>query len=308
MTKIRSAKLCLLVIVLSLFLLSPLAAENYYVNNVTGDDDNNGQLVLANDLNPRNGPFKTINHALKLAVGGDRIFIQNTNTPYQECLTIQGRRHSGSMINPLTIVSDGAILDGTRPINDRWEYYRDNIYRFQPELKSYQQLYFEGRPLPQTRLFEGDQPDTLDENQWTLHDGWIYFKTDGRDAIRYDMSYCYHQTGITLYEVRNVVIDGLIVQGFQLDGVNAHDLVYGTTVVSTISRGNGRSGISIGGASRVSVVACLLGENGKAQLRSEGYSRSEVTNTDIVESNDYGVPFEQSRGSIVDFYEEPSDQ
>ena len=57
--------------------------------------------------------------------------------------------------------------------------------------------------------------------------------------------------GITLYEVRNVVIRDLIVQGFQLDGINAHDGVFDALLKKVTCRGNARSGICVGGASRV---------------------------------------------------------
>ena len=95
----------------------------------------------------------------------------------------------------------------------------------------------------------------------------MYFRTEpNRLPQSYDLSYTARQVGITLYEVRHVIVRDLVIQGFQLDGVNAHDGVRDTALVGLNCRGNVRSGISIGGASRVRLDSCLVGNNGAAQL------------------------------------------
>ena len=43
------------------------------------------------------------------------------------------------------------------------------------------------------------------------------------------------QVGVTLYEVRHVIVRDLVIQGFQLDGVNAHDGVRETTLSASIA-------------------------------------------------------------------------
>ncbi len=49
-------------------------------------------------------------------------------------------------------------------------------------------------------------------------------------------------------------------------------------------RGNGRSGISIGGASRVVVESCLVGNNGAAQVRAEGASHAQLIGCDLLDN------------------------
>jgi hypothetical protein len=100
----------------------------------------------------------------------------------------------------------------------------------------------------------------------------------------YELSYTALTVGITLYEVRHVVISDLVVQGFQLDGINAHDGVFDASLVGLTCRGNGRSGISIGGASRVNLTACLVGDNGAAQVRTEGFSHTEILHCNLLEN------------------------
>jgi hypothetical protein len=87
-----------------------------------------------------------------------------------------------------------------------------------------------------------------------------------------------------MYEVRMVVVRDLVIQGFQLDGVNAHDGVFNGTLQGLNCRGNGRSGISVGGASRVRIESCLVGNNGAAQVRTEGYSRTHLVGCDVLDN------------------------
>ena len=88
---------------------------------------------------------------------------------------------------------------------------------------------------------------------------------------------------MTLYNVRGVVIEDLTIQGFQLDGINAHDNVFAATVLGCTLRGNGRSGMHIGGASRVKIEACLIGNNGKAQVHCSDYCRVTIDQCDLVD-------------------------
>jgi hypothetical protein len=87
-----------------------------------------------------------------------------------------------------------------------------------------------------------------------------------------------------LYEVHHVVVRDLIVQGFQIDGVNAHDNVFFGRLQGLVCRGNGRSGISIGGACRVQVADCLVGDNGAAQVRTEGRCKAELIQCQLLEN------------------------
>ena len=87
-----------------------------------------------------------------------------------------------------------------------------------------------------------------------------------------------------MYEVRHVIINDLVVQGFQLDGVNAHDSAFDVSLNGLTCRGNGRSGISIGGASRVTLEACLVGNNGAAQVRTEGQSHTRIVNCNLLDN------------------------
>ena len=88
--------------------------------------------------------------------------------------------------------------------------------------------------------------------------------------------------GITLYQVRHVVIQNLTIQGFRLDGVHVADRVTDCALGGLLCRGNGRAGVFVGGASQVVLAKSLLGSNGQAQLLLRGYAQVRVEGCDLI--------------------------
>ncbi len=290
---------CVFVVWLAGFAIpGPCRADDLHVNNVSGDDRFNGRPRALGSENA--GAVRSITRALQLVKPGDRVIVEKTDIPYREEISVQGWRLSGNDRLPFQIISNGAILDGTAPVPvGGWEYVGRNVFRFQPELKSHQQLYLNDRPAERiTAARSGELPD-FQPLQWALRDGWIYFCVErGKSPSSYSLSCCVLQTGITLYEVERVVIAGLVIQGFQLDGVNAHDGVSGAVISRCKLRGNGRSGLSAGGTSRIKVEQSLLGSNVRAQVRSEGLAEIVVEDCRLLESKQTGPGFLQSSGRI----------
>ena len=168
---------------------------------------------------------------------------------------------------------------------DDWSFVAGNVFRFRPPKMSFQVLYLDGKPARRRDVRTSAEMDTLQPLEWCLYEQHVYFRTEpNRLPQSYDMSYAARQVGITLYEVRHVIVRDLVIQGFQLDGVNAHDGVRDTALVGLNCRGNVRSGISIGGASRVRLDSCLVGNNGAAQLRTEGYSHTQLVGCDLLDN------------------------
>lgn len=272
------------VLIAACLVLGPAGfARDLYVNNEAGSDLNDGLERTAAMAN--RGPFRTIAQALRRARAGDRIYLENTGTPYRESVTLQAARHSGVEREPFMIIGNRAILDGSMAVPpEAWEHFRDDIYRFRSENKHFKVLYL--GPKPDRRSLVGDSRSrvlALEPLEWTLADGYVYFRTEDRRLPgSYELTHTVLPVGITLYEVQNVVIQDLTIQGFHLDGVSAHDGARRVDLVGLICRGNGRSGISVGGASRVRIEGCLVGDNGEAQLRTEGFSRTTILNSDLI--------------------------
>lgn len=286
------------VVVLGVILAARAAlARDVFVDNVAGDDrfDGGSQQTLGG-----NGPCRTISRALRAAEKGDRIIVANTGQPYFECVTLQGCHNSGYPWKPFILEGNGAILSGLAPVPETaWQPFTANVLRFWPARKAFQQLYRDGLPLVQREAPESGPLPELQPLEWCLFRGAVYFRPeDGFLPTDYRLEFAFHPVGLTLYEVRHVVVRGFVVQGFQLDGVNAHDNAFDVLLDGLNCRGNGRSGISIGGASRVTIAACLAGNNGEAQVRTEGYCQVRIIGSDLLENTAPGLVKEGGEVSV----------
>ncbi len=251
-----------------LLVCSTASAREIYVNNVLGDDRRGGSMEAVTGT--EGGPCRSISKALRIAQSGDRIVVANTDQPYRESITIQGPQHSGSDRFPTVISGNGATLDGTISLEDaHWEYAGNQMFRTRPISKSFQQLFLDDRPAVRKQPSAGELPK-LAALEWCLFKGWIYFGVEpGKLPLAYNLACCGEQVGITLYQVHDVIIEDLTLRGFWLDGVNCHDNVKRTDLVRLTTIENGRSGISIGGVSRVRIDTCASAANGAAQVRLE---------------------------------------
>ncbi|MEM9185854.1 MAG: right-handed parallel beta-helix repeat-containing protein [Planctomycetota bacterium] len=267
------------------------------VDNVAGSDD----APPESSASPRRAPpLRTINRALELARPGDQITVVNTGEPYREQLSIGGCRLRGNSLRPLVIVSDGAVLDGTvAAAPGAWRHVVGDVYAMRPRRLAYQQVFYAGAPLGRVRLASRVGADqTLKPLEWSLLAGELLLRTE---ATRLPESYGFRhaglQTGITLHSTTRVEIEGLVIQGFQQDGVNAHNLVTDCVLRNVECRANGRSGLSVGGASRVRVEASNFYDNGRVQVRSERLARLELQGCEV--AGNEGAPASESRGGVV---------
>ncbi len=263
---------------------APCGARDIYVNNVVGDDRNDGSAP--DPVGDKIGPFRSITRALQSTQKADRVILINTGEAYRESITLQGGRQSGVPDSPFELIGNGAVLDGTMRVPiDGWSHYEGAIFRYRPPKMSFQMLYLDAKPAERQKVTRREEIKDLQPLAWCMFEGHLYFCVEeNRLPQAYDLAFADLQAGITLYEVRDVLIKDLVIQGFQLDGVNAHDGVRRTTLSGLNCRGNGRSGISIGGASRVVLESCLVGNNGAAQVRAEGASHAQLIGCDLLDN------------------------
>ena len=262
---------------------SPAAGREIFVNNMAGDDRFSGQEPVGTTF--RNGPLQTITKAMQLATGGDTIVLAKTNVPYHECVSLVGSRNSGTPGEPFLVRGNSAILDGSAPVPPAaWTPYRGAVFCFRPPHTAYQQLFLDDRPA--VRVFASrtaTAPPDLQPLQWCLVCGRIYFRVE-QDKLPgdYRLSYASLQTGITLFHVDYVAIVDLIVQGFQLDGINLFDSAQHVSLIGVTCRGEGRSGVTVGGASLADMDLSLLGDNGQWQLLTLPCSETHVRSTHLL--------------------------
>lgn len=245
----------------------PAAGRDLVVNNATGK------------------PFPTIREALCAAGPGDRIVLVNTGQPYRECITLAGSRVSGSDAGPLVLAGNGAVLDGSAPIPPgAWQNYENTVFRFRPRVPGNQQLFVSGRPAPYVPPELGTHlPPRLKPLEWSLVEGVIYFAVEpSKMPFDYELSCAAMETGITLWHVQRVAIVDLVVQGFRVDGIQAVNSARDIQITNVTCRGNGRSGITVGGASRVTIEGSTIGDNRTAQLLTLPISETHIFQSDLL--------------------------
>lgn len=265
------------------------SATDLVVDNVRGNDSQNDRGLVAGPASF--GPYRSINRALAAALPGDRIVLVNTGQPYRECISLTGFDHSGSPSRPFEIVGNNATLDGTRePSYDDWQFVGDDIWQLAKTPPGYGLLTVEGEALTKLAISTGTSLSELTPLSWTRVGPHIYFRGErNRGPFDYSLEISDQTTGITLYDVQNVVIRDLNVRGFRIDGMNAHDRVYGAVLLNVRSFQNGRSGITVAGASEMTIRQSTAEQNGVSQLRVEGRGAARLVDTKLGESAENAV-------------------
>ena len=244
-----------------------LRAETLYVNNITGEDSYDGRAAEA--INEFNGPFRTIRHALEKARAGWTIVIADSGEPYREAISVSGTQLGRSVDLPLRIVGNNAVISGERLLTiEDWTLVGRDLWKFSPPRKGWYLLMIDGRPAPEVPCAKDalDRP-ALRPGQWCAYKGDIYFQGDAqRHPVFLAMSYAAEQTGLTLYEARNVMISDLTIQHFRIDGISVQDRCRDVTLVNVHSLENGRAGLAVGGSSRILFRAGELNRNRLADI------------------------------------------
>jgi len=266
--------------------------ETIYVDNVLGQDRANG---LAAEVSADTGPVRSLATAMRLAGHSARIELANTGVPYREMISLSLPQHSGSPNRPFIINGNGAVLDGTVVADyGAWRHVEGAVFAMRPRRLAYQQLFEDGKPLKRAHVYSIHQASALQPLEWALVNEHLLFNAD-KDKLPegYELRHAGLQTGITLYQVRHVRIENLIVQGFQQDGINAHELVKQCELVDVECRANGRSGLSVGGVSNVTAVRSNFYDNGRTQVRTECLATVNLVDCDV---DDEPVPAYEAEG------------
>ena len=170
---------------------------------------------------------------------------------------------------PFILDGNGATLDGSAAIPaEGWTHFRDNIFRFRPKTLIQPVLFLNGRAIPPLPLPPATAyPPRLKPLEWCAIEGAIYFAVEAsRLPPDYKLSYAELPTGITLYQVDQVVIRNLTIRGFQADGVAAAVGARNVVLDNVTCTANGQSGVCVRGGAQVEIESCKLAGNGQSQL------------------------------------------
>ena len=243
--------------------LSPAWCGSIYVDNRAGNNAFNG--IAPKISSGMNGPVKTIQRALEYAQPGDKIILINNDRPYQEALTLSGKRFCGIGQDKFTILGNGATISGAIPVpRNGWRQLNNGLWKVTPFRKGYFNLYLAGKPVPEYQPAQG-KPLKLSEipvGNWAVHQGSIYYReTKNQLPPEEAFSLAGKSVGLSLIDVSGVHVSDVTFENFRVDGINVHDRCQDITLQNVTCTGNGRCGLSVNGTSQVKVIDSKLTQN-----------------------------------------------
>ncbi len=283
LTSRLSYRSCLLGAAVCLLLAGRADARNIYVDNRKGSDVFDGYAREPTDFTT--GPTRSIRRALRLARTGDTVILANTGVPYYEPIQLVGSKMSGYRSVPFTLIGNGAIVSGARPIPPRaWRKVGDDLWKVSPYRKGYYQLILGDKKVPEHPLAPGLKTlPEIPEGHWSAWRGAMYYRSPPlEEPPEKPFSFAAWDTGLTLFSVRDVRIEDVTFRHFRLDGINAHDLCQRVVLKNVTSLENGRAGLSVNGSSSVFVRdSKLIGNRKHSLLLTElGAAALDKTNID----------------------------
>lgn len=271
-------------------------ARTLVVDNVAGSDRQNDRGLVGGQATY--GPYRTIMRALLAAKPGDTISLVKNEEPYRECVSLNGKNHSGTDLYPFRFEGNGATLDGSIFTHfDDWEFVGSEIYRYRHPRHGFAQLMLDGKSLKPFQPL-ADDLSPMPPMHWARQNGYIYFRpAKGKSPADDRLEITTEAVGISLFDVEHVIIENLTVRGYRQDGINLHDKANNIQLIQVAARHNGRSGLSIGGSSSVLIGASLSELNGVAQLRTEGHSTTQLANVDLPAAA--GAAIDKQGGRVI---------
>ncbi len=293
-----AAKLVLAVVLLTA--ARPLTAAEWYVDNLRGDDAFNGSS--RDPLSGENGPLRTIRRALSRAGSGDTIHLANSDQPYYESLQLFGPKHSGVANQAFVIHGHGAVISGERRIPaNQWRDVGGGLWQLMPFRKGYYELLFDGTPVPEhPGPKDSASVGKLPEGTWRAWHGSIYYQARNEQwQTPFDLTFSIaaDDVGISLLDVRNVVIQQLTVRHFRVDGVNAHDRAVGVILDDVTLLENGRAGLAVGGSSLVGLKDSTCRGNRLFQLLNSERAQTELLHSTLGAAP--GIPLRVEGGHVL---------
>ena len=257
---------CTLTVLAMLLAGSRAPAATIYVDNLRGRDICRG--TVSEPIGSVSGPVRTLDRAVALAGPSDTIHLANTGRPYSGDLRLFGRRHSGIAVLPFRVIGNGAVLSGAKPVPAASWRSVDGLWQLAPRRK--------GRFL---LLRNGPAPtlESIPDGHWGVWRGKIHYRTSELlDTGIAQLAIATGDCGITLFAVRHVQIENLIVQHWRLDGISAPGLCFDVVLKNVVCRENGRAGLVVSGTSQIRGETLELTDNLEHSLLIENYGLADV--------------------------------
>ena len=261
-------------------------AVEYYVDNKTGDDVNDGRTPAH--------AFRTLRKASSILSPGDVLDIAPGKI-YRESLVL---RNGGTATAPIVIRGNGAVLSGLEPISDgSWTGGDDGLF-FSANKACWGALSprvvdQSGRLLTVAshRTVKSERAKTLKPGEalWNAEGVW-YRARKGESPVGLGLKGYFRESGVKIEDCSHIVIERLVVERFSNDGFNVHGSCHDLTFRQIEARWNGDDGFSV----HEDVEACVRG--GSFHHNGDGIAdvhRSRTSYCDVtVEDNEsFGVGF-----------------
>ncbi len=271
-----SRSIAFLSTVLMLVSMTPATAKVIYVNNRTGDDIYDGSTPEVGAL--RSGPVRTFARARVLVGPGDEIEIANTGDTYFDALHLVGHNASGVAGHPTVVHGNGAVLDGSEPIvPGDWKPLGQGLWRLDPRQKGWFRLIRDAEAVVEAPSDASAGRPSPTPGSWSAWEGSIYYQALPDELPPLEpYRLATREAGIFFYGVHDVIVRDLTVRHFRLDGVNAHDQAYRVLLQNVVSEKNGRSGVFVGGSSRIVLSGGATNDNREASLLIKEQASADV--------------------------------
>ncbi|WP_417386865.1 hypothetical protein [Gimesia sp.] len=282
---------CLLLVwlIITPHFTSSASAASWYVNNQTGNNDNDGSSQTT--------AVATIAKAISLARTSDTLELANTGIPYRESILF--RNLGGRPDRPFVVEGNGAVISGLNFLDTtRWENVKEDLYTFSLDKTPYGNpfLVSRGQRLPQVKSRELLQTG---QHYWDRSENKIYFLcAAGKIPADYELEATLRISGLTLTSASYIVCRNLSAEYFSNDGFNIHGDCRGIRLENVIARHNGDDGISIHESGGLVVQHAYVYDNFFG-IQDVNASRS-VYNGVLAERNQVGVSLVGGYHSLVD--------
>ncbi len=255
-----------------------LPAAEWFVNNRTGDDANDGSSAAK--------ARKSFAAVMKLVKPGDTLQIADTGSPYYESLALRG--DFGKNGAPLTVEGNGAVISGLTELDPAQWVPRDGGF-FYPIGKRPSNwrlyLYENGRRLP------------LDSFAWK-GDGFLFRPAEGKTPADYRLSANLRDSGVQIGHGKNITIRNLVAEHHGNDGFNIHGSCYGLRFEGVTGRHNGDDGFSAHEDGEAYVINSEFHGNSYG-IEDINLSRTTFVNVRI-HGNQTGVHFSGGYHALID--------
>jgi len=267
--------------------MSTAWGKTVYVNNLHGNDRNNG-------LSPRQA-VATVERAVHLLRTSDTLSLADTGRAYREPILL--RNLGGTPEKPLVIEGNGAVITGLKPIRpSEWQMKSPGVHFF-PAVRFGALLPFlveAGKRIPESPRLESLKEETF----FWAPDGVYFRPAAGKSIQEYALEGTLVVSGLEIVDSSYIVCRNLISEYNSNDGFNIHGDCRGLRFDNIVGRNNGDDGFSIHETGDTQVFNGYFHHN---QYGMEDVNASQSSYHGVrVEQNKIGAHFAGGCHSLID--------